>query len=229
MRYRIVRFIKYWIIFYWGIGFDISFELCGYFDSRPRIRLHLIFFNLCLIIPIWLKKWADDCDSPKWGIAIHGSKFWIHTGGKGNMNGGSKWWAFRIPFFYKEWVRTSNLRIDGNWEHETMGNSKKFYEDKWKSIIKHETFPYTYFLKDGTSQHRKATVKTEEREWRPYALMWTSYFAHISRTIDIQFDDEIGERTGSWKGGVTGCSYELLKGESPKECLYRMQLSREFN
>ena len=34
-----------WLIFYWGWRFDISYEICGYFDNRPRINLDLVFFN----------------------------------------------------------------------------------------------------------------------------------------------------------------------------------------
>jgi len=39
-------------------------------------------------------------------------------------------------------------------------------------------------------------------------LNWTP----ITRTahyIDVQFSDEVGERSGSWKGGTIGCAYEM--------------------
>lgn len=76
-----------WIIFYFTRKFDISFEVCGYFDNRPRINLCLFFFNLTIILPI-RNKWYYECDAPKWGIAIHNDTFWVYRGGNGNMDGG---------------------------------------------------------------------------------------------------------------------------------------------
>jgi hypothetical protein len=69
----------------------------------------------------------------------------------------------------------------------------------------------------------------EEREWRPRWFKWTSLFSKVKRTIDINFNDEVGERTGSWKGGTLGCGYDLLPDETPLECLRRMEKEREFN
>jgi hypothetical protein len=44
----------------------------------------------------------------------------------------------------------------------------------------------------------------------------------------IEFNDEVGERTGSWKGGTLGCGYNLLPNETPLECLRRMEKERKF-
>jgi hypothetical protein len=109
-------------------------------------------------------KWTDECDPPKWGIAYHDRIFWIHRGGKGNMNGGNKWWTFYMPWDL-DWVRTSALRKDGSWEHEHRGDRKNFYENKWKDVLWIEIYPYTYTLKSGEVQERKATIRVEEREW----------------------------------------------------------------
>lgn len=65
-------------------------------------------------------------------------------------------------------------------------------------------------------------------EWRPLGLMWTSLFAKTRKSICIDFDKEVGKRKGSWKGGCTGCSYELLDGEVPRNCLRRMEIERTF-
>lgn len=219
-------FSSKWIVFYFGWHFDISYEICGYFDSRHRINLDLIFFSLTIILPIE-SKYTDECDPPKWGIAYHNQTFWIYRGGKGNFNGGNKWWTMQVPWHY-DWVRTSNLRKDGSWEHETKGNRKDFYEDKWKEIIWNETYPYRYILKSGTVQDRLATIKVEEMEWRWHWFKWLPFPKMVRKTININFDNEVGERTGSWKGGTMGCGYELLKNETPLECLRRMERERKF-
>lgn len=215
-----------WIVFYWGWHFDISFEMCGYFDNRPRINLDLIFFSLTFVLP-FRNNWTDECDPPKWGIGYHNQTVWIYKGGKGNMNGGGKWWTFHVPWQY-DWVRTSMLKKDGTWEHEIGGNRKDFYKKEWKDILWMETYPYTYILKSGTIQNRLATVKVSEMEHRQIWLKWTSLGNRIRKSIDIDFSDEVGERTGSWKGGTLGCGYNMKHGELPEQTLRRMEKERTF-
>lgn len=45
----------------------------------------------------------------------------------------------------------------------------------------------------------------------------------------VEFDDEVGERTGSWKGGCTGCSYEWERNETMLSALRRMEATRKFD
>jgi len=212
------------LVFYFTNSFDISFEICGYFDNRPRINLDIIFFNLKLILP-FRNSWTDECDPPKWGISIHDNTVWIYRGGKGNMEGGNKWWTWRIPFLTKSWVRSSILLKNNTWEHETKGNTKNFYEEKWKK--QQAVWNYRYTDKyDG--EIIPTTIYVEEREWRPKWLEWTSLFAEKSRTIDVHFSKECGKRKGSWKGGTIGCGYKLLPNEHPLSCIKRMEKEREF-
>ena len=213
-----------WIVFYFTKNFDISFELCGYFDNRPRINLDLFFFNLTIILP-FRNGWTDECESPKWGIAIHNNTFWIYRGGKGNMGGGNKWWTWNIPFITKNWVRTSILLNDGTWEHEYPKNRKQFYNDEWKQ--KQKSWAYDYF-DCYDNELIPTTIYVEEREWRPKWLKWTKLFNIIDKTIDVHFSKECGKGKGSWKGGTLGCSYKLLPNEQPLDCLKRMEIERKF-
>lgn len=215
-----------YIVFYFRRGFNISFEICGYFDNRPRINLNLFFFALVLILP-FENKWTNECDPPRWGIAYHDQIFWIYRGGKGNMNGGSKWWTFHMPWSF-DWVRTSALRKDGSWENDKKGERKRFYENEWKEILWSETYPYKYILRSGEVQERQAAVKVEEREWRRRAFTWLPLFKKVVRSIEVDFNNEVGEETGSWKGGCLGCGYNLLPNETPLECLRRMERERKF-
>jgi hypothetical protein len=213
-----------YLIFYWTFNFNVSYETCGYFDNRPRINLDLFFFNLTLILP-FPNKWTDECDSPKWGIAIHNNTFWVYRGGKGNMNGGNKWWTWDIPFITKEWVRTSILLKDETWEHETKGSKKDFYNDEWKEKQKYWTYDY---IDSYDGEVIPTTIYVDEREWRPKWLKWTSLFAKVRTTIDVHFSKECGRRKGSYKGGTIGCNYELLPNEKALDCLKRMEKERKF-
>lgn len=87
-----------------------------------------------------------------------------------------------------------------------------------------EVHPYRYTLRNGTVQERTATIQAEYRRWTRY---WWPRVMEV-RAIDVQFSDEVGERTGSWKGGTIGCGYNMLPGESPLDTLRRMEAERKF-
>lgn len=115
--------------------------------------------------------------------------------------------------------------------HGTRGDPQKHIRMPWawthrehKILSEKETHPYCYRLRSGEVQARTATINVESRLWTRYWLPWRLY----KRTIDITFDGEVGERTGSWKGGTTGCGYEMLTGETPLQCLRRMESERKF-
>ena len=124
-------------------------------------------------------------------------------------------------------VRRTFLYSNGKvFFHEPKGRTDwEQRESKLKEIS--ETHDYHYLiLPKGEVQNRKATIYGEEMEWR--RIKWLPLFRKIRRTIEISFDDEVGERSGSWKGGTIGCSWEWLKGETMLQSLRRMERERRF-
>jgi hypothetical protein len=97
-----------------------------------------------------------------------------------------------------------------------------------KGIPWEAKYPYKYVRKSGQVQERVATVRVEEREWRCRWLMWSPWPSNIVRSIDVSFNEEVGEGTGSWKGGCVGCGYDMLAGETPEDTLRRMERERKF-
>lgn len=95
---------------------------------------------------------------------------------------------------------------------------------KHEILSEPETHPYRYVLNRGDVQDRTATIKVERRTWTRPWLPWR----RVSTYIDVEFNGEIGERSGSWKGGCIGCSYDMLPGESALETLRRMERERKF-
>lgn len=186
-----------------------------------------------LYIHLPIKTGIQDCDSAAWGFNYHGNKIWIYIGGAGNFEGGRKWITMTMPWDLT-WVRTSTLLNDNTWFNESKENRKKWDGDEygtynWLQLNKwKEIHDYTYVLNNGTVQNRKATISVEEMEWRWYWFLRFSLTQKIKRTIKIDFYDEVGERTGSWKGGAVGCGYDLLPNETPLECLRRMERERKF-
>lgn len=164
------------------------------------------------------------------GIRIHDGKIWIQPYSKRNeWAKADPWWVRGVtvnvnPF---EWVHQKHMvrKADGVWV-EFVGGWEK---DKQPDGREESLFPYRYALKNGSIQERTATVFVDKRSWRPKCLQWTSLFEKSSLTIDVQFNDEVGERTGSWKGGCIGCGWEMLPDESPEQALRRMGAVRKFD
>lgn len=215
-----------WMTFYFDWNFNISFEKYGYSDTKPRLNLGLIFFNLTIKLPFKSKCEETWGESPRYGIAIHHNKIWIFYGNDKNTDG-SRWYTITLPWDYT-WVSTSILCKDNHWETETNKDRKNFYEDKWNDIKFTETVPYKYTLKNGETQERMATISVEKREWRWYWFKWLSLTKKTYTNINVDFEHAIGENCDSWKGGTYGCSYKLLKNETPLQCLRRMEKERRF-
>lgn len=60
-------------------------------------------------------------------------------------------------------------------------------------------------------------------------MKWFPFIRTVNKSIEIQFNDEVGEDTGSWKGGCIGCGYNMLPNETPEMTLRRMEKERIFN
>ena len=207
----------------------------------------------CLYIHIPSK--YERTSEHNWESPSYGFYFTNYNGGGKHFDAlwicrGFKNTVIEMPWSLK-WYRSSYLLNNYKWYHEFHGDRKRWLKknkgkspadynhkvsiprwdnpDTWQDI-----FNYTYVLKDGTVQSRLATVCIEEREWRRKWLMWCPLFNHTKRTLEIDFDDEVGEETGTWKGGVMGCGYEMKRKalgvwETPEECLRRMERERKFD
>lgn len=136
---------------------------------------------------------------------------------------GRKHKSFRMPWSY-EHIKCEVLRPDCSW----VPYVASYERGKTQDGRKVEEFPYRYVLESGEVQERTAKVYVERREWRQLWLRWCPLFAHKSQSIDVSFSDEVGERTGSWKGGCIGCGWEMKRGETPEQSLRRMEKERKF-
>jgi hypothetical protein len=206
----------------------LSLQLCGVamnietpsdWHEEKLIWLHVGLGVLRFGISLpWHGQIVPDngqCSGPRWGFQFFEDLLWIYYGK-------DKTWSFYMPWHWKhQWHRV--LMADQSWKTVASGfgieGSPWNWTDKWQ-----EVHSYHYCLKNWTIQERTATIGVEERCW---TRLWFP-FKKVSRCIEIQFSDEVGERTGSWKGGTIGCGYELRKDETPLECLRRMERERKF-
>lgn len=207
----------------WRPGFAVGLYHYGDEGSRYGVNIQLGWPNIHFKIPV-------RRHAPKelggfglsWGFTFFDRSVQLKWGDKCKI--------IDMPWARGTCIRSSNLLKDGTWSHE-MTRDRISYSDRRDFLADKEwveDYPYRYVLRSGEVQERTATVKVEEREWRQHWLKWTKAFALVQRTISIDFSDEVGERSGSWKGGCTGCNYELKPNETPEQCLRRMESERKF-
>ena len=139
-------------------------------------------------------------------------------------------WEKTILLPFRWYLIESEIYLkDGTWI-----SSKKIDEyDDPDDLVYRESHPYKYTLENGKIQERIATI-TSKRSHLTYNIFKPKWFRRfkflnwIKQSIDVSFNDEVGEITNSWKGGTIGCSYTLLPNESMQQCLRRMELNRKF-
>jgi hypothetical protein len=212
----------------------VAIKLCLFDpDDDPRLSLHLhaLWTNVYLSLP-W--KLEPDRNAPlgetmaRWGFSTFEGAVHFHW----------RYWTKVVTAPWYNWVQTSHdvRRADGSWvpfvgswEEAQPPGETNIYGRPGKEpdgrLI--EEYPYRYVLRSGEVQNRTASISVERRRRK---LRWLRRlpFARTSYAIEIEFSDEVGERSGSWKGGCIGCAYGLRENETPRECLYRMQEERKF-
>lgn len=214
----------------WGLGLQIYKSGDGPYYYGINFHLGYPGFYICL--PFKSNKKSDGVwDS--WGFNLFGPS--IH------FNWGSKTKIFYF-LFIREYGYSETLMKDLTWYKEkakiNLGNKNWVDEYQYIKDNKHkELYDYHYMLKSGEVQKAKAEISINKMVDFKKGLKWLGWPKKIRYYIDIsfkEFDDstkieELGERSGSWKGGVTGCSWDMRKGETAKQTLRRMQKERKFD
>lgn len=181
-----------------GFKAEIEFPSDWHENRMGWVRLGFGLFKVCFAFP-WSKTVPDD----------------------GQCSGPTYGFNFFGDALHMHWGKSHGKRDDPftiikmpwQWRHR-----------EHKVLSDRESYPYHYTLRSGVVQARTATILEESRLWtRPWLP-----FKRLSRSIDITFSDEVGERSGSWKGGCIGCSYPMIEGESALATLRRMEAERKF-
>lgn len=182
-----------------GFGFEIEFPSTWHERRIGWVRMGLGVCQLAFAFP-WPKAYADhhQCCGPRFGFKFFEDLLFLYYG---NDTGGMT--DRRTKGIYMPWAWKHRL-------HEVLSEP--------------EAYPYEYVLRSGEVQRRTATIRAERRMW----TRWWLPHKRVSNSIDVTFSDEVGERSGSWKGGCIGCSFQMLAGETPLQALRRMELTRKF-
>lgn len=170
-----------------------------------------------------------------WGITPREYGFYISEGffsvsfGKQTHDSSTEMrWGYFFPWTEWRHVRHSYYGLNG--EHvATLPKGKSYKEDpgRWEreQKIKKSVPTVSFEFDDYDGERIIATSLIEEREWHFGAgwFKWLSMFKSpkISRSLDLRFSSEVGDRKGSWKGGTVGHSIEMLPGELHEDAFKR--------
>ncbi len=179
-------------------------------DMGSRM-LFVKLWRLTIVLPLGITEhpWPS-MDGPQWS-AYASSEFGL------TFHWGLRRKSFDWPWFLHTLAYEHQL-ADGSWR-DVFDDSTEPYS---------EEYPYTYTLRNGTVQNRTATVSKRRHILCRRAFKMIGWPKWTKESIDVCFNDEVGERSGSWKGGTIGCGYELHPGETMVECLRRMERERIF-
>lgn len=193
----------------WDFGFGVHVH-SNEADQGDRM-LFLKFFRFTAVIPLgFIRRYVSIDDEPQW--SIYASKEF----------GFSLHWGQRR----RSW--------DWPWDLHTLAYEKQLPDGSWADVCNWDaepfskSYPYTYVLKSGEVQQRSATVSTRRHILCRRAFKVFGWPRWSKESIEVQFSDEVGERSGSWKGGTIGCCYDLRPNETPLNALRRMEAERKF-
>lgn len=199
-----------------GWGFGAGIHVHSDDDDRPSRMLFVKFWRFTAVIPLGVGVGTIDInDEPQWSAYVSGEFGLTYHWGKWRK-------SFDLPWAWHT-LSYETMMPDGSWQ--TLRYS---FDEGGRVLPYTEQHPYTYTLKSGEVQHRIATVSKRRHVicWRMFkALGWPHW---IKKSIDITFDAEVGERTGSWKGGCIGCCYDQRDDETMGASLRRMERERKF-
>ena len=204
-----------WGEFSWGWGLALQYSI---YHENAHIWIHPLFFSLSINAPMLITQGKTHED---WMAAY-----------------GFTWFGRGIQFHWRSKCKIIDMPWD--WQHVRHQVWVNRSYDPWVTPAHNEyhppysdgrhveVHPYRYVLKNGTVQNRTATIYGDEMEWRWKWFTWLPWPNKIARCISVEFDDEVGERTGSWKGGTIGCGYEWRHRETMLQALRRMESERKF-
>ena len=177
--------------------------------------LFLQLWRLTIVLPLGIisHPWPS-MDGPQWS-AYASSEFGL-----------TFHWGLRRKSFDWPWC-LHTLAYEQQLLKDDKGSWVSVFD--WDATPYTESYPYTYTLRSGEVQYRTATVSKRRHVLCRRAFKVIGWPRFIHESIEVEFDVEVGERTGSWKGGTIGCGHDLLPGETMLESLRRMERERKFN
>lgn len=176
-------------------------------DEEGALSLRLPFLKLYLIVGAWKYDAPSGIEEWRLSAEIHDWALWVYTG--------------RVPYMRGPKASPRVLHIPHlGWKCETLRRDEQ----------DHGTHVYTYQWKyhPQVVQHATARVTSSERVDRLKFGPWWLPKRRVSHSLWVDFDEEMGDERGGWKGGVTGAGFDIRPDQTWEEAYRQMQKERTF-
>jgi hypothetical protein len=196
--------------------------------------LHLGKYHLICELPHLIKsykKWIkvdsggfwDEHSTSYAAYVLDGNSLHVHYGPQTYDSTTTKSKVFFLPWKEHRFIRTS-------WYSDNNKLMRTDYDkDRIPFEFVHEykkTIPKTVFeIEDYDGEVIRAETCIEEREWQHGTGIFKYIFWFrkpiIRKTLEIEFDKEVGPDKGSWKGGILSLGFEMQPNETIEEAFKR--------
>lgn len=200
--------------------------------DESRVRLVFGFWRFFFSINLWTAEPWKECgtQAPCYGVSFHDSILWVSYGADRSfiIDMPWKWEIVRHDLLYPDADVYHRNKFPAStlaqkkrtisW-HDVFEKTNNFEDDVQVLVAKFITL--THYTKDGRKQIAKIRLAGEEREWRWKWFKWLPWPNLKQRVVDCTSDIELGDRAGSWKGGMMGWSIPWEEGESMKAAFFK--------
>jgi hypothetical protein len=206
-------------------------------DNSPGCHLRVQGFGRTLIceLPAIIKPWRRepghwDVHSREYGVTLSDGFLQVFLGPQTHDSTTTRSWCKHLPWTQWRFYRSSYYDTAGALVWAGLENPR---DDRHARRAFHEAqraakdaCPTVAFMIDDYDGERiRAITRIEQREWKFGTgwFRWLSWFRKdlVRRSLDISFSSETGTEKGSWKGGTTGCSIDMLPGELHEQAFRR--------
>lgn len=161
------------------------------------------------------RDWYEERHSREYGFTFSEGNLHTYFGPQTGDSSTTKGRVFFLPWRDWRFVRHSHYDLKGKHFHTEHENARNSWEAS--SAVRDACPKVRFEFDDFDGQRIVVTTHIEEREWRfgTKFCRWLSWFRRpkIRRDLALEFSSEVGPEKGSWKGGTTGHSIEMLPGE----------------
>jgi hypothetical protein len=171
------------------------------------------------ILPNWRHGWKV---APReYGFSWCNGFFQLFYGPQTNSSDTTKSWSCFVPWQNWRFTACRYYNLDGTLFKEFKYSRNTLHDwDAERNFV--ERVPKAVFtVLDTDLEKINVATYIEEREWKlgERWCSWLSWFAPAKtvRSLNIQFDKEVGPDKGSWKGGLMSTSEVMEVGQTPLE------------
>ena len=166
------------------------------------------------------RDWYWDEDPRQFGFSLHEGFLQIFHGRQSHDSTTDRTWCCHLPWTQwrhvrQSWYGPTGQHIETLWD--TTSREVRAAQWEWRSEFVQTLAKTCFEVIDADGTRVVARTHIEEREWRfgTGLFQWLSLFRRprIRRSLDIEFDTEVGSDKGSWKGGLVGTGIDMEPGE----------------